>query len=333
MKVLYIKPQSTDAAFHFSVEEYFMTVRFPPEEPIFMLWQADKCAMLGSNQVAQIEVDITYAKVNHIQITRRQSGGGTIYTDLGTLLYTLILPEGDRDMARKAVAEPIIRALNKLNIPAKFEGRNDILVAGKKVSGIAQYARGDRICTHGSLLYDTDLDMLTRVLQVDEDKIRSKAIASVRSRVVNIREHMKPPLSIMEFWALLEEKLREEWEMGEYRLTDADMAGIDKIAREKYANPDWTHGRSPKFSFHNSKRFPAGKVECFLDIVQGRIAACSIRGDFLGTIPISGLEQLLENQRFQYEAVEAAIRDMDLRPYLGDITRAQFLSCIFGEAV
>lgn len=329
--MLYVTPNSQDAAFHFSVETYFLE-HFPLDQPLFMIWQADQCAMLGANQVAAAEIDCSYAKKEQIQIVRRQSGGGTIYTDLGTLLYTLILPQtaGDvQEILRETVAGPIVRALNKLGIPAQLEGRNDILVAGKKVSGLAQYTRNGRVCTHGSLLYDADLDMLAGVLQVDDEKIRSKAIRSVRSRVTNLREHMATPVSTAEFWTLLSEALAQEWEMQTYTLTDTDLTKIDDICREKYANPAWTFGRDPQFSISSSKRFPAGKVEAFLDVIRGEITACSICGDFLATAPICGLEQMFTGKSFCRGAIADVLAGVDLRPYLGEITQEQLLSCIF----
>lgn len=328
----YIKPPGTDAAFHFSVETYF-TEHAPLDEPLFMIWQADNTAMLGSYQIPQAEISLPYAQEAGIHVVRRQSGGGTIFTDMGTLLYTLILPhtgEDTRDILRETFAGPMVRALNKLDIPAQLEGRNDLLVDGKKVCGIAQFVRNGRVCTHGSLLYDTDLDMLTRVLQVDPGKIQSKAIASVRSRVTNMREHMAQPVSTETFWALLEEKLAEEWpDMHPYTLTEPERQAIAAIYAEKFGNPTWTEGRTPRFTFRNSRRFPAGKVEVFLDIAKGIITACSICGDFLGTVPIQGLEAVLEQVIFQPEPVAAALADVDLKPYLGEITKDQLLSCLF----
>jgi len=328
----YLKPGGQDAAFHFSVEEYFME-HAPLSEPIFMIWQADKCAMLGAYQVAQAEVDLSYAREMNIQIVRRQSGGGTIFTDLGTLLYTLILPESSakssEEIVRELFAAPLVRALNKLGIPTQMEGRNDLLVDGKKFSGIAQYVRQGRVCSHGSLLYDTDLDMLTRVLQVNPDKIKSKGIQSVRSRVTNLQEHMGESVSLQEFWTILERALAEEWALEQYTLTAMEIETIDSIYEKKYGNPEWNFGRSPKFSYHNSKRFTAGKIEIFVDVVQGKILECSICGDFLGTVPIQGLEQMLENCDFRYETVDEALSDVNLAPYLGAITKEQVLSCLF----
>jgi lipoate-protein ligase A len=91
--MIYIETDSKDAAFYFSVEEYF-TRDIPSAEPVLIIWQTGNCAMLGRNQIAEAEIDIGYANRNNIQIVRRSSGGGTIFTDPGTLLYTMILPYG-----------------------------------------------------------------------------------------------------------------------------------------------------------------------------------------------------------------------------------------------
>ena len=328
----YITPPGSDAAFHFSVETYF-TEHAPLDEPLFMIWQADNTAMLGLYQIPQAEISLPYAQEAGIRIVRRQSGGGTIFTDMGTLLYTLILPhteEDTREILRETFAGPMVRALNKMGVPAKLEGRNDLLVDGKKVCGIAQFVRNGQVCTHGSLLYDTDLDMLTRVLQVEPGKIQSKAIASVRSRVTNMRKHMDRPVSTQEFWALLEEKLAEEWSnMHPYILSETELQAIQTIYTEKFNNPAWTEGRTPRFTFRNSCRFPAGKVEVFLDIAKGVIVGCSICGDFLGIVPMRGLEAALEHVMFQPEQVAEALADVDLQPYLGEVTKDQLLSCLF----
>ena len=330
--MLYIETERKDAAFHFSVEEYFM--RRPHfDEPIMMIWQTGKCVMLGSFQVAGAEMDMNYAREEGIQIVRRSSGGGTIFTDSGTLLCTIILPcEEERDpwqIAKDMLAGPLIDALNKIGISAKPEGRNDITVDGKKISGLAQYVRNGRVCSHCSLLYDTDLETLARVIQVDEEKIRSKAIRSIRSRVANLKDYMDNPLSTRDFWDLLKHKLFEERNVLEHTLSGHELTGIEAIYHEKYANPSWTFGMSPEFSFRNSRRFTGGKVDVFLDIIDGAVASCAIRGDFLGTVPIRGLEERLEKKEFHYQALDDILSEVALHPYLGDITKEQLLSCMF----
>jgi lipoate-protein ligase A len=332
--MIYIETDSTDPAFHFSVEEYLVR-DYPLNEPVLMTWQADKCAMLGCNQAAQAEVDLGFAAREGICIVRRLSGGGTIYTDLGTLLYTVIQPySGDMDpldIAKEQVAAPVVRALGNMGVPAVVEGRNDILVDGRKVSGFAQYVRHGRLCTHGSLLYDADLDMLGRVLRVDDGKYRTKASRSVRSRVTNIREHMKPPVTTMEFRELLKRELFSGFGKGlhEYELSQHDLAQIDGIAKARFGDQSWTFLQSPRFSVSGSRRYAGGKVDVYLDVVKGAVSSCTIRGDFLGVAPIRGLEEVFEEQLFQYHAIAGALEGVAIERYLGDITVDELLSCVF----
>jgi len=329
--MVYIAPQSTDAAFHFAVEEYIMR-HYPWDEPVMMIWQADKFAMLGSNQIAEAEVDMNTMENAGIRIVRRSSGGGTIFTDMGTLLYTIIMPYTQEktplEILREQVAKPVAEALNKLDVPAAVEGRNDILVGGAKVSGLAQYVKHGRICTHGSLLYDADLELLAQLLTVNAEKIKSKALKSVRSRVANIRKH-KDMGATPEFWSLIKNELFKEQRVTEYVLTEHDLTEINEIYKEKYANPVWTFGRAPQFTYHNSKRFTGGIVEFFCDVKNGAVTSCSIKGDFLGVLPVQGLEELLVNKPFQRQAFAEVIDGAAMQNYFGDITKEEFLSCVF----
>lgn len=330
-KFLYIETESKDAAFHFSVEEYLIR-HFKANENIVMIWQADKCVMLGNYQIADAEINRSYAQKEGIQIVRRSSGGGTIFTDAGTFLYTVILAlsgQYTQEAAKEKVTNLVADVLNEIGIPARPEGRNDILLDGKKISGIAQHSSNNRVCTHGSLLYDTDLDMLTQVLNVEEGKIQSKAIRSVRSRVTNISGYMTEAAATGEFGSLFRRMLCEKLEAKEYKLSGHDLGEIDRIYREKFTNNTWTFERTPEFTFHNSVRFAAGKVEMYLDIVRGAVASCSIRGDFLGTVPIRGLEEQLEEKAFQYQTISDTLDKINLSPYLGSITKDELLSAMF----
>jgi lipoate-protein ligase A len=332
----YIEPRSADAAFHFSAEEYLMT-RAHDDEAIFMTWRAGKCAMLGCNQVAHAEIDVRLAEESGIQIVRRSSGGGTIFADPGVLLYTVILPlpyRGTGDVKRleaEYVSGPVASALRWMGLDVRAEGRNDIMLNGAKISGLAQYVKGGRLCTHGSLLFSANLDELAAVLKPDEGKIRSKALRSVRARVANISPLLPGVGDIEDFRRLLKHNILEGQDAAEYILTPDDIAHIEEIKRLKYANPYWTFGRAPKFSFRQSKRFAAGKVEIFLDIAEGVIKSCVIRGDFLGVTPIRGLEELLESKPYRRDAIIRALEGADMARYLGGVSKEQFMECVFPE--
>lgn len=208
----------------------------------------------GRHQVAEVEIDAALAERMNIQVVRRSSGGGTIFTDSGTILFTIILPYNEGDdvrQVREFVAELVIQALNGMGIPAKMEGRNDIVVEGKKISGLAQHLAGNRLCSHGSLLFNANLDLLAAVLKPEAAKYKTKAVQSVRGRVTNLISYMERRLTIQDFQEVLKQKLFETGSIQEYSLTEQDLRQIEQIRREKYANPSWTYGKTPRFTLQN----------------------------------------------------------------------------------
>jgi lipoate-protein ligase A len=237
--VIYAEMDSMDTALHFSTEEFF-TRCVKSNVPVLMLWQTEKTVMLGNNQVVEAEIDIDFATKQKIRIIRRSSGGGAIYTDIGTVLYTVIQPLiGDSKIHMEEVAANIIDALHKLEVPAAREGRNDILIEGKKISGIAQYISGNHICTHGSLLYDTDLEALTKVLIPNENKLHPKGITSIRSRVTNIKPYIKNGYTVNDFKNHIKSELLKNKQFIEYEFSNDEYKKIKQIYNEKYNNPKW----------------------------------------------------------------------------------------------
>ena len=331
--MLFIEPKSFDAAFHFATEEFCMN-HFPQDTTIWMLWRTKKCIMLGSNQIPGLEIDMQAADKHGVQIVRRPSGGGTIFTDPGTIQYTVIMPfkqEMDvKQVERKVLAAAMLRVINgSLGLPAKLEGRNDITLAGRKISGLAQHIQNGRLCSHGSLLYDTDLDILTEVLNPGDDKIKSKSIRSVRSRVTSLKSHLPAPMEIDDFFDYLKQDWMTYHNMEEYVLAEADIAAINKIRLEKYANNDWTYGKTPKFTYHNRVKYDMGIVEVFLTIEKGMIRDCSINGDFLSVLPITKLQETITGLAYQREVIDAALTKINVSPYLGGITHEQLLNTLF----
>ena len=330
--MIFIEPKSLDPAFHFATEEFCM--KHFSGETIWMLWRTKKCIMLGSNQIPGLEIHMDVAKKHDVTIVRRPSGGGTIFTDPGTIQYSVITPY-EKGMDAKKIKEEVLAATmlqvinEKLNLPAKLEGRNDITIDGRKISGLAQHIQNNQLCGHGSLLYDTNLEILAEVLNPDEDKITSKAIRSVRSRVTSLKSYLNPAPSTEEFF----EFLKKEWigmnNMEEYTLTESDIETIHKIRLEKYANDDWTYGKTPKFTFHNRVKYEAGIVEVFLEIEKGMIKGCTIKGDFLGLLPIGDLEGILIGLDYQRETMESVLKKVDTLSYLGGVTWEEFLDAIF----
>ncbi|MCL2815490.1 MAG: lipoate--protein ligase [Oscillospiraceae bacterium] len=330
--MIYIEPNSADAAFCLAAEEYITRNFDKFEEPVFMFWRTEKCVVIGRSQIAAAEVDLQAAHFHNVQIFRRSSGGGAMFSDPGNIMYSLITAFDEFEDPKKIEYEkligPMTGALNKMGIPAVSEGRNDITVEGTKISGLAQYAVKKSLCTHGTLLYEADLDMLARVLKPDDEKVSSKALKSVRARVTRLYEYFDSKIPAAEFFERLKSFLFEETKPRHYDLTKYDMEQIDIIRAEKYSNPEWIHGSAPKFSFKNSKRFPAGRLEVLLDAERGIIKKCKIFGDFLGILPLEELEQKLTGLPHEFAALAQILKTVDLRLYLGGIKPEEFMECL-----
>lgn len=328
---VFVEPKSTDAAFHFSAEEY-LSRRLPENGRIFMIWQAENCAMLGRNQIAHKEVDVAEAERLGVRIVRRSSGGGTIFTDMGTLLISAITVFRNGDDAKQMLgilANPLVSAMNKFGVEAYIHGRNDVFVEGKKVSGMAQYIKDGVLVSHCSLLFDTDLDKLATVLRTDTGKIVSKALTSMRSHVTNLSEYMPVSRTTNEFKNMLKASFFEDLNFDEYELTEEDIQKIHEIRLQKYANNEWNIGSEPRFSYRNARRFPGGKVEVHLHTEHGIIRNCALSGDFLALLPVRGLEEKIEGLPYRVNTVREALASIDLGSYLGTITPDELLSCVF----
>lgn len=274
--MLFIDNPSLDPQLNLALEEHLF---FQKTEEIFMLWQNRSSIIVGKNQNAMAEIDYSYVTEHAIEVVRRLSGGGAVYHDTGNLNFTYIVNrEGFGDYV--GFTETLRAFLKTLGITATVSGRNDVLVNGRKISGNAQFAHGGRLLHHGTILIGADMSHLAAALRPDAEKIKSKGIASVRSRVANLSEIL--PLTAEEFRQKFARFFLEHEEGEAYSLTDADFKAAEKLKAEKYSTYAWNFGYSPKYTFHKKAYFPGGGVEVFLDIQNGIIRDARIFGDFFG---------------------------------------------------
>lgn len=329
--MIYMETGSHDPTYNLAFEEYCLThlTDFPE---ILLLWQNHHSIIIGRYQNAESEVNADAVKELDVNIARRSTGGGAVYHDLGNLNYSFIFPAKDQEIDIGKISQPMIKALQQLGIPAEMQGRNDLAIEGKKISGTAQRMEKGRILHHGTLLFDSDLAMLQRVLKVDDTKYKSKGADSVRSRVSNIKPYVRDGVTLQDFWKQVLEVFRSEG-LKEFSLSQSDLIEVERLQRDKYRSWDWVYGSAPAFEYHNTQRFPGGKLEVFFDVVHGRISNCKIQGDFLGIIEIKGLEESLIGIPFQKRDVEAVLHAVELNHYLGKITTSEVLECFFKGAV
>jgi lipoate-protein ligase A len=323
--MIYVETGSEDVYFNFGLEYYFTVEKRLPE-PVFLFWRTTPTLMVGKYQNTLEEINHVYAEQHGIRIVRRMSGGGTIYTDPGGWQFTFI-DYGDTDEIHfQEYISPVIDALRALGIPASFNGRNDLVIEGKKFSGNAQYKLAGNTVHHGSLLYATNIEQMVAATTVDEYKILSKSIKSVRDRVTNISEHMEKPMSPEDFKEhMISYILRGG---SRYELTDDDRARIRVLAAERFDNWECIYGRNPKFQIVKTGRLPGGKMEFHLDVRKGRIADAAVYGDFFASQKADGLAALLIGCEYDRAAVQKALEDGGMRGAVYGVTPEQMAAVI-----
>lgn len=282
--------------------------------------------IIGRHQNTLEEINRDYVEQHGIAVVRRLSGGGAVYHDLGNLNFSFITrsaPENFRNF--KKFTQPVIQALGKLGVPAELSGRNDILVDGRKVSGNAQYIARGRMVSHGTLLFNSDLSHVSEALTVRENKISSKGIKSVRSRVANISDYLSQPMAIGAFRTYLLNCLFEGLdETPVYPLTAQDWAAVRQLAEERYRSWEWTYGHSPDFNVEKRERFSSGEIDARLDVQKGMIQAAKFYGDYFAEFEPEPLERLLVGVRYEREAILSALEQVPIAKYFAGMDLQTF---------
>lgn len=328
--MIYIESESFDPHFNLALEQYVFD-NLDKNENYFMLWQNDNAIIVGKHQNTVAEINAEYTKENNIKVVRRLSGGGAVYHDLGNLNFTFIVSAGGgyEQFNFSDFCKPIIELLNSLGVNAVLNGRNDMSIEGKKFSGNSQYAKRGRIMHHGTIMFDSDLDIVGNSLVVSKDKIQSKGVTSIRSRVTNIKPHMQTDVSIEEFKRLLANHVFKGAEVPQYHLTEEDIKKIEALASEKYRTWDWNYGSSPKYSVIKERRFEGvGGITVCMDVENGIIKDFDIYGDYFGNGDKSNLKEILVGKQLKKDVVEDSLKDICIGDYINKLEKDEFIDLL-----
>lgn len=299
--MIYIETGSQDVYYNFALEYYFAS-RKKLDDVILLFWQTAPTLMVGKYQNIYEEIDLAFAKKNGLNIVRRKSGGGTIYTDPHTFQFSVIDYAGSERIQFESYTAPFIKALSRLGLTVDFKGRNDLLIGSRKVSGNAQYKSSQATVHHGSLLFRTDIDMMERATCVDAYKVASKGIKSVRERVTRIYDHLPKSMDEPAFKAyMLSTLLGEKPKF--YTLNQNDQEAIREIADREFRCWEKTFGHNPKFNMEKTCYFKGGKFQIKLDVEKGNIAQCTIYGDFFAGEKAESLGAFLIGTPFEEGAI------------------------------
>jgi len=268
---------STDPKFNLATEEFLLK---NIKEDVFFLYVNSPSIVVGKHQNTLAEINLKYVNATQISVHRRLSGGGTVYHDEGNLNFCFIL-NGEKgklvDFAKHT--QPIINALNQLNIAAKLGKRHDILIDGKKVSGNASHVYKNRVMHHGTLLFDSKLDILNHALKTNPRAFKDKAVKSVRSEVTNISSYLKGQMNFKAFSAHVYTYLLNHYSSAvSYQLNSVDLHKIQLLIKEKYSTWEWNYGYSPSYEVKKRIRTESNiRIESQFHVEKGIISKISLK--------------------------------------------------------
>lgn len=299
----------------------------PRATECFFMWQVTPTVIFGRCQDAFSEVDIDYCRSHGISFYRRKSGGGCVYADMGNIMMSYITD------AASPVCDTFSRytslvadALKSLGIDAAVSGRNDISVNGLKVSGNAFYHTPRASIVHGTMLYHTDTQNMSRAITPSRSKLAAKGVSSVPARITTLSRHLSIPIT--DFIAHMRRSLCLEPDIG---LTESDVQAIERLA-EPYYSREWIYGTSRRRHAirHRKHIYGVGDIELLLDTgTGGTIRHIDLFGDFflLGDVDTLLLQPLV-GVPARREALEQALSGIETSAVIRNLTPSDFINLI-----
>jgi lipoate---protein ligase len=314
----------TDARLNLALEEHVLRNRIENDDLLLFYINAP-AIIIGRNQNTIEEINADVVNERGIRVVRRISGGGAVYHDLGNLNFSFMTRDVSARFNRYDLFnKPVVEVLRALGVPAEIGGRNDILAEGRKISGNAQFASAGRMFSHGTLLLDSNL-------RPKPGKVESKGVKSIRSRVANISEFLREPITVIELRDRILERIFGTFDRAgipSLTIGDADWRAAHELLERRYGNWSWNFGEDPPCNVQRVQRFPAGEIDARLDVHGGRITAARFFGDYMGRAEVSELEALLRGLVYDRESLAAVLGNVDVREYFGDIAATDVLALL-----
>ena len=299
------RTRSTDPYRNLATEKQLMDTTAADVCTLY-LWQNQNTVVIGKNQNAWVECRTTLLEQEGGHLARRLSGGGAVFHDLGNLNFTFMMAKEDYDLDKQLSV--IQRACAMAGITAEKSGRNDLLAEGCKFSGNAFYNNKTHAYHHGTLLVNVDMDKLSRYLSPSKAKLESKGVASVRSRVINLRE-LSPALTVDTMAAYMCAAFEAVYgcKAEAVDLTPEDLAAIENL-QATYSSWPYLYGTSLPFSFSCEARYPWGGVQLQLDAKNGIVESARVYSDSMDWALPELIEAALTGCRFELRAMQESLR-------------------------
>ncbi len=299
-KITYIESKQYNPYQNLALEEYLLR-HVEEDECILYLWQNKHTIVIGRNQNAWKECLVSKLQEDDGYLVRRLSGGGAVFHDLGNLNFTFLVHKDHYDLEKQL--EVILKAVQKLGIRAEKSGRNDILVDGRKFSGNAFFESEHHCYHHGTLMVHVNMQDLSKYLTVSKEKLQSKGVDSVKSRVTNLSEHAEN-LTIDILKVKLYEAFEEVYNKKANVIKPEELNQEEiKAGTEKFASWDFIFGKKIEFQYEVQTRFSWGNLEIQLAVNEGRIKEAVIYSDAMKPQLIQSLPSYLKGCKYEKTAI------------------------------
>ena len=197
----------------------------------------------------------------------------------------------------------VVDALHKIGVPATANGRNDIMIEGRKVSGNAFYHIPGRSIVHGTMLYDTDMRNMTACITPDDEKLLSKGVKSVRQHIALLKDYTTMPID------MVRKSIIENVCDTTMTLTDSDVEKIEEMEKE-YLTDDFIYGNNPKYTVIRKQRIEnVGTIEARMEVKNDTIRDIDLKGDFFLTGDIDAIRNALKGVSLNHDDIIAALTD------------------------
>ncbi|MFB1021320.1 MAG: lipoate protein ligase C-terminal domain-containing protein, partial [Vicingaceae bacterium] len=227
---------------------------------------------------------------------------GAFYHDLGKLNCTFTSTGENTEVVDfERYTKPLVEVLNNMGIPAKFEGRNDLTIEGRKFSGNAEHVFKNKVLHHGTILYSSEMKDVSGALKINPLKYKDRAVKSIPKRVTNVSNHMKQPMNLEDFTQRI----------------------MDHVLWE------WNFGHSPKYNFMQGARTPGGTLEVNLKVEKGIIKEAKFFGDFFGVANVNEIEEALKGSKHGQDEVQSVLAAFDLKKYFHKMSISDVMAVFF----
>jgi lipoate-protein ligase A len=297
-------------------------------EALFILRPATPYVCIGYHQDAQQEIDLEFARENHIPVIRREVGGGAVYLDGQQLFFQLILRH-DRPGVPANIAEfykkflqPVIDTFRQFGVPAEYKPVNDIVTNGRKISGTGAAQVEDMLILVGNFIQDFNYEMMSKCLRVPDEKFRDKVHKTMYENLTTfLRETGSIPANAdlaaelaRQYAPLLGEMVQRQLDQELTQKADellAEMNTPEWLMANDRRRPDAKQVKIAEgvYVIQKMLKTPGGLIRVTAVNQDGKLSDVHISGDFFffPSTDLVELEQALDGVNAETDAITQSV--------------------------